>query len=230
MQVLGVLLGAAAFAQAQLARYEFNDSTYLVIDTNASSTASNLSAGDIDVTPGGFVSTTSAALGNPIPAILSDASFPKLNRATAADALAENDYIGFTINPDTGHRLDPASFQIDAQAIYGTSTTAGDETEWAFGLFSSVNGFDGTEDMIGSPQSISLTSTGTASQGGYSTLTFDTTSLGTQPSSVEFRLYIWTPTVTGSGPRNNRRLTLDNITLNGDVIIRQLSLSVISSP
>lgn len=215
-QVLGAFLGAAVFAQAQLACYEFNGST-----TTVSSAANTVSAEDIDIQPGGFVLTTSAVLGNPIPAILADAS--SLNKETAAEALAANDYIGFTITPTSALRPNLTSLTVDVQAIYGTNTVADNVTKWSFGLFSSEDGFSSVSEMIGAVQSIYYTSTATdtANQSGYSTLTFDLSYLGTLSSSIEFRLYIWTPPVIGfgSGPRNNRRVTLDNITLNGDTSV-----------
>lgn len=214
---LSALLSSAVITQAQLVSYEFDGSTWETVNPDPTAVAENVSAEPIDVAPAGFGPTTSPALGNPKPSLIANASFPNLNKTFAVEALAENDYIGFTVTPADGFALSLTDLTVDVQAIYGPSTTAGDKTEWAAGLFSSVNGWSDPSKQIDTEKTISLTSSGSALQGGFSTRTFDLSSLGKQSSSVEFRLYIWTPDVTGPGPRNNRRLTIDNITLNGHV-------------
>ena len=123
------------------------------------------------------------------------------------------------MTPDSGFEMDLTSFKLDVQALYGTLGVSGDMTEFSFGLFSSVDGFDNTGDMIGSSQNISYTNPSDgANQGGFSTLTFDLSSTTKLSTPTEFRMYVWVSTLTGDNTNyNNRRLALDNVILDGTV-------------
>ncbi|MDP0495678.1 MAG: PEP-CTERM sorting domain-containing protein [Verrucomicrobiota bacterium JB024] len=214
--LLSLLLCSAASSQAaELLIYNFDGRSL-----SPTITASNCDAGDIDLLTAntGFATNTSSLLGNPAPGILADASGTQLNARTAADALTSNDYLSFTVTPDTNYQMNLSSFTVDAQGLNGSLGVSGSTTEYSFGLYSSIDGWASTSDMIGSPQSISFTSTVDGNeQGGFSTLTFDISSLASQTTGTEFRLYVWVSTITGTTPNNNRRLSLDNLALDGSV-------------
>ncbi len=208
------LCGAVTMQAETLLTYNFDGQA-----PTASSVDANLGATNIGFASTGFVYVNSDALGNPKPSILANASGSQLGSRTAAEALTNNDYIGFTVTPDTDYQMDLASFKIDAQAIYGATGVAGDVTEFSFGFYSSVDGFDNTGDQIGSTQTISYENPSTgANQGGFSTYTFNVASLSGLSTATEFRFYVWVSDLQGDITNyNNRRLTLDNVTLEGSV-------------
>lgn len=222
------LLCSVAATQADIiAGYDFTGSTTTIVYSNATTSAANISAGDIDVTPGGFVPNLSSGAGNPIPGIGSAANFPNLNRANAADALTENDYIGFTVTPDTEYGISMSNLTIDVQMRYGAGSTVGDSTTFELGLFSSVDGFSTAGDLIAS-DSITYVSTSTSqNNSGFSSMTFDLSALDTQTSATELRLYMWSPSVTGATARNIRYLLLDNVALNGSVVPEPATISLL---
>lgn len=204
---LSLLLGASVAAQAAVI-YGFNDQSL-----SPTTTPDYLNASNISFASTGFATNTTIDLGNPAPEILANAD-TELNARSAGDALTKNDYISFTVTPDVGILFDATSFKIDALALNGSLGQPGSTTEYSFGLYSSVDGWASTSDMIGSSQSLSFTSTAAGRQlGNWNTLTFDITSLTDLNSDTEFRLYVWVSNITGSTPNNNRRLALDNITL-----------------
>lgn len=206
---LSILLCSSVATQAADSLiYGFNGQSLSPTATPAYLDATNISFGST-----GFATNTTVDLGNPAPGILANAD-TELNARTAADALTKNDYISFTITPDVGTLFDATGLKIDALALNGSAGLSGSTTEYSFGLYSSMDGWASTSDMIGSPQSVSFTSTANGRQlGNWTTQTFDITSLTGLSEDTEFRLYVWVSDITGTTPNNNRRLALDNITL-----------------
>ncbi len=212
--VLSLILCSVVTVQAEeLLVYTFDDQSPAV-----SSVSAYLEASDVDFADTSFAPNRSFLLGNPAPGVLANASGTELKARLPAEALSFNTYIGFKVSPDKHYEIDLACFKVDAQGLNGALGEAGSTTEYAFGLYSSVDGWKSTADMIGKSQSITFTSTeGGHIQGGFTTLTFNIESLPNLDSDIEFRLYIWVPETGGSTPNNNRRLSLDNIILDGSV-------------
>lgn len=138
----GALLLACAIsfqsvAAANLANYGFDTA----IDFSSSVTGV-LSSTPGDVSFGAGVDVVSTGVGNPARALAFDSQSASSSVDLAA-AIADNDYLTFTITPDAGTPLDLTSFQFDIQINY-----PGSVTDWA--LFADPNpGMTGTQVATG---------------------------------------------------------------------------------
>lgn len=221
---LAILLCSSIAVQAADLLYGFDSQTL-----SPTTTPAYLDATNIAFASTGFATNTNVDLGNPAPGILANAD-TELNARSAADALTKDDYISFIITPDMGTLVDATSFTIDARALNGAAGLSGSTTEYSFGLYSSVDGWTSTANMIGSSQSIPFTSTADGRQlSDWTTLTFNIASLTDLGADTEFRLYVWVSNITGATPNNNRRLALDNVTLSTSSIPEPATVSLIIS-
>ena len=118
---------------------------------------------------------------------------------TLADAIGANDYMTFTVTPDSGQSLDLTSFTFRA---YLGSNPGRSANNWAF--FSSSIGFDsGDQIAIGA-------SAGTTT---WSNHVVDLSGLGPVSETTEFRLYIY-----GAQGNGNSDTVFDKVVLNGAVV------------
>jgi hypothetical protein len=192
LSVAVVALFAIRANAGVLGSYPFTGSSRASTDSDANTTASNITDG------AGLTSTIDATRGNPSPSI--SVSSDQTDAGTNAGAVTANDYISFTLTPLSGATFSLTSLALDA-ANWSTTTTFPLEEYF---LRSSVNGFASN---IGSTQTLAA-----ASNGAITPNSFDLSGAVFQnlTTAIEFRIYFQ------DGTTNvNRGILLDNIVLNG---------------
>jgi hypothetical protein len=154
--------------------------------------------------------------GNPAPALVDDMNTAGVNRRSEAAALANDEYLSFTVTPPAGRALKLAALDFDlrarALAITGTHTNT-----YHAALYTSVAGFTGTAARVGEPVSVSV-----AAAGGGLTYAGEWRSasiplgglVAADGRPVEFRLYLWCVTPLTSG-FEKILLECDNLAVRG---------------
>lgn len=205
-----------------LASYRFTGLT-----NNAALTAApvvNVAAGmtATDLTPGtGVAAFVVYNSGNPTPGIRSPCTGTGINRTTEADALANNEYLAFTIAPQAGRVLRPDVLMFDIQA--STLITAGTNTiDFSVAPYCSAGGFASSAARLpGGVYTASVTNTATANtRGGWMTITVNLSSLPAiteTDSPLEIRLYLWQNGVPAGTSASQWFLEIDNIIVRGAV-------------
>jgi hypothetical protein len=199
------LIAAAAFsaqpvrAAVIVAGYNFTGSS-----SAASTEAANVTADDF-IIGSGISSTESGfygSVGNPAAAV-----FVRADQTTEPVSPTSNDYIGFTVTPDSGYELDLTSLSFD----YAFTDSAGDSgLNATFTLRSSIDGFAGN---IASFNRVLTPQTGTPF---LNTGAIDLSGASYQglTDSITFRIYL-----TDNSSGNSRTLRVDNVVLSGDVSV-----------
>ncbi len=128
-----------------------------------------------------------------------------------ADAITAEDYLSLTISPDGSNTLDLESFMFKAALRSNNSPE-----HWA--LFSDIDGFD-VSDVIdqGTITTLLVDGSSTAVPGPFEPFVIDLTASTFQglSESVEFRLYLWGDSMTGT----NSLTRFDKFTINGQVVV-----------
>jgi uncharacterized repeat protein (TIGR02543 family) len=139
--------------------------------------------------------------GNPAPALMDDMNTAGVNRRNEAAALANDEYLSFTVTPPANQALELAALEFDLRArtlaVTGTHTNT-----YHAALYSSVAGFTGTAVRVGAPVSVSVLSTGGGNTYASEWLpaSIPLGGLATDAGQpVEFRLYFWCDTPLTSG-------------------------------
>jgi hypothetical protein len=177
-----------------LGSYPFTGSSRASTDSDANTSASAIVDG------AGLVNTIDTTRGNPSPSITIDSS--QTDGTNNTTTVSANDYIGFTLTPNSGVQFSLTSLGLDAANWSSTSTFPAE----SYFLRSSLDSFGAN---IGSVQSIAAGSSGILPN------SFDLSGAAFQnlTTAIEFRLFVQDGTSTA-----NRGLLFDNITLNGTTV------------
>ena len=199
--LLGAFLFAAPAHAAVIAQYPFNDSTLSSTDTEPNSTAGN------------FLGTSRTDWGYSS----SGGNVFVLSRATTdsqANAIDADDYWSFTVTPDTGYLMNLTTITFDT--IHNATAGGTEDANATMSVFlrTSVDNYASDVGDIftnawntTTPRSVDL-----------SGLDFQSITAATT-----FRLYVFDSGT--DNPRNGSRL--DNVVLNGDVVVIPESSSVL---
>lgn len=197
LSLLTAALFAAASSSAQetVALYTFPAADYSSSATSLLATASNIanSAGGSITSTGLHYFRNNAS--NAIP-------------ETLEAALANNTFIGFTVTPGNW-RLDFRTLAFDFGITNNTSSVPTYTANWA--LFSSATGFNSTAELIATGSADRAASTGSTA---FWITPSPTVNLGAidalqnAAGAVEFRLYFWDNSATGT---SNLILRVDNL-------------------
>jgi len=193
---LSTALSVEKSQAAVLASYQFTDDALSSSVANPPQyTLSNIGRGP------GFTAAATTDATNDVYRIGGDAG----TATSLAEALAENEYISFTITPAIGPGLQLQSLKF-SQALVGST---GATINIGIALFSSVNGFADISDVVTGGHFQNTTN-------GVLSLTqreIDLSSLGAVTTPTEFRLYVYDNSGT-----NGRAHRIDDLVLEGSVI------------
>ena len=170
-----------------VADYTFDGSSAASVDTDTGSTASELSDVDgIGTGTNGLNAAFNSGTGLPAPSL--KWTIGDFNDGTVLD----DDYLSFTVTPESGKQLDFVEFSFDYVFPGGSGST--------IYLFSSQDGFASTDDAIDVFNE--------ADEDHWNTYTASLAAMSSAPEATEFRLYFDT---TGTFP--TAEIKIDNIRL-----------------
>jgi len=221
-------IALAPLAHAQLVTYEFNDAVdngtpTLPAGWGSTSSGASVSAGDVFNGPGvGFTGEDDHGGATPyLKAAFTTAGF---GNQTLNDAVTAEDYLTFTLTPEAGMKFDftGQDLTFDLQIFHGSSTGLVTST-LSVGLFTSADSFTS---QVGSTATLEYVDPDLdASQSGFTGQSISLSALGSLDTdeAVEFRLYFYRDTTGGTGTVSNRFGDIDNIAVNGAVVIPEPS-------